>query len=189
MQPQMSHEEHATAKAAARFGYGPLAHVTSQQDRLPAFGGEFQPGTYKQVADRKIANPAPLGLCAFALTTFVLGLINMGTRGVTVPNIVVGPAFGYGGLIQLLAGMWYVSHDLHGGSQRVYSSTKSANVNEILSVGKWPLATLSVPPHSHLTAVSGSHSPSFSHPEALQSNRLSRAVPVPQPSATRLGSS
>ncbi|KAL8829879.1 MAG: hypothetical protein Q9191_001748 [Dirinaria sp. TL-2023a] len=102
----MTHEEHETAKAAARFGYGPLAHVSSQQDRLPAFGGEFQPGLYRQVKDRKIANPAPMGLCGFALTTFVLGLINMGTAGVTTPNIVVGAAFGYGGLVQLLAGMW-----------------------------------------------------------------------------------
>ena len=105
---QMTHEEHQTAKAAARFGYGPLAHVTSGEQRLPAFGGEFQPGLYKQVKDRGIANPAPLGLCAFALTTFVLGLINMGTRGLTAPNLVVGIAFGYGGLVQLLAGMWYV---------------------------------------------------------------------------------
>lgn len=105
---EMTHEEHQTAKAAARFGYGPLAHVNtaSGEQRLPAFGGEFQPGLYRQVKDRGIANPAPLGLCAFALTTFVLGLINMGTRGLSAPNLVVGLAFGYGGLVQLLAGMW-----------------------------------------------------------------------------------
>ena len=104
---QMTHEEHQTARAAARFGYGPLAHIsTDDTDRLPAFGGEFQPGSYRAVKDRKFANPAPLGLSAFALTTFVLGLINMGTRGVAAPNIVVGIAFGYGGLVQLLAGMW-----------------------------------------------------------------------------------
>ena len=108
MQREMTHEEHQAAKAAARFGYGPLAHqnTASGGERLPAFGGEFQPGLYKQVKDRGIANPAPLGLCAFALTTFVLGLINMGTRGLSAPNLVVGIAFGYGGLVQLLAGMW-----------------------------------------------------------------------------------
>jgi len=103
---QMTQEEHQTAQAAARFGYGPLAHVNNSPDRLPAFGGEFQPGTYRPVADRKFANPAPLGLSAFALTTFILSLINMNTRGVSEPNIVVGAAFGYGGLVQLLAGMW-----------------------------------------------------------------------------------
>lgn len=103
---QMTHEEHQTAVAASKFGYGPLAHVSSGPPRLPAFGGEFQPGLYKGVSDRKFANPAPLGLSAFALTTFVLSLINMSTRGVAEPNLVVGIAFGYGGLVQLLAGMW-----------------------------------------------------------------------------------
>ncbi|MCJ1301547.1 hypothetical protein MMC08_004348 [Hypocenomyce scalaris] len=103
---QMTHEERQTAERAARFGYGPLAHVNTEEGRLPAFGGEFQPGSYRPVKNRKIANPAPLGLSAFALTTFVLSLINLGTRGVSVPNIVVGIAFGYGGLVQLLAGMW-----------------------------------------------------------------------------------
>lgn len=55
---------------------------------------------------RKFANPAPLGLSAFALTTFVLSLINLGTRNIAHPNLVVAIAFGYGGLVQLLAGMW-----------------------------------------------------------------------------------
>lgn len=103
----MSHEEKRTAASAAKFGYGPLAHMhTSDMASLPAFGGEFQPGLYKGVENRKFANPAPLGLCAFALTTFVLSLINLGTQDLTAPNIVVALAFGYGGLVQLLAGMW-----------------------------------------------------------------------------------
>jgi len=51
------------------------------------------------------ANPAPLGLAAFALTTFVLSASNAGwfAGGAT---IVIGLAFFYGGLGQLLAGMW-----------------------------------------------------------------------------------
>jgi uncharacterized protein len=103
----MSVEERHKATQAARFGYGPLAHFnTGGEGFLPAFGGEFQPGLYKGVEGRKFANPAPLGLSAFALTTFVLSLINVGTRNVSAPNIVVALAFGYGGLVQLLAGMW-----------------------------------------------------------------------------------
>ncbi|EXJ81316.1 hypothetical protein A1O3_07606 [Capronia epimyces CBS 606.96] len=104
----MSHEEKSRAQQAARFGYGPLAHVRTANGEatLPAFGGEFQPGLYRPVEGRKFANPAPLGLAAFALTTFVLSLINLGTRGVAVPNIIISLAFGYGGLVQLLAGMW-----------------------------------------------------------------------------------
>jgi len=89
------------------YGGNPLAHMnTGESARLPAFGGEFQPGLYKPTTHRKFANPAPLGLSAFALTTFVLSLFNIGVRDVTTPNIVVALAFGYGGLIQLLAGMW-----------------------------------------------------------------------------------
>lgn len=83
------------------------AHAYSgNDDRLPAFGGELQPGLYKTLEHRKFANPAPLGLCAFALTTFVLSLVNLGARGVTVNSIVVPLAFGYGGFVQFFAGMW-----------------------------------------------------------------------------------
>jgi hypothetical protein len=89
------------------YGGNPLLHAhTGESARLPAFGGEFQPGLY--TAHRKFANPAPLGLCAFALTTFVLSLINIKVRGVAAPNFIVCLAFGYGGFVQLLAGMWCV---------------------------------------------------------------------------------
>lgn len=89
------------------YGGNPLAHIaTNNPDmRLAAFGGEFQPGLYR-APKKGFANPAPLGLSAFALTTFVLSLINVGTRNIAEPNIVVALAFGYGGLVQLLAGMW-----------------------------------------------------------------------------------
>jgi hypothetical protein len=75
---------------------------------MPAFGGEFQPGLYR-TPKSSFGNPAPLGLSAFALTTFVLSLINMRARNVNEPNLVVAAAYGYGGLVQLLAGMWYVA--------------------------------------------------------------------------------
>jgi succinate-acetate transporter protein len=54
------------------------------------------------------ANPAPLGLSAFALTTFVLSCINAGiiVPGAAGGNIIIGAALFYGGLVQLLAGMW-----------------------------------------------------------------------------------
>lgn len=97
--------------AQRRYDYGgnPLAKSnTGESARFPAFGGEFQPGLYKPTTGRKFGNPAPLGLSAFALTTFVLSLINVGTRDLMAPNIVVALAYGYGGLVQLLAGMWYV---------------------------------------------------------------------------------
>lgn len=69
-------------------------------------GYMIHPGQIKPFEHRKFANPAPLGLSAFALTTFVLSAINMKARGVTAPNVAVTLAFGYGGLVQLCAGMW-----------------------------------------------------------------------------------
>jgi len=57
-----------------------------------------------QPAAAATANPAPLGLCAFALTTFVLSAANAGLF--TGATIVIGLALFYGGLAQLLAGMW-----------------------------------------------------------------------------------
>ncbi|QDS68925.1 hypothetical protein FKW77_008332 [Venturia effusa] len=99
----------AAAKARRPYDYGgnPLAHIATNDSTLgmPAFGGAFQPGLYA-TPKKGIANPAPLGLSAFALTTFILSLINMNSRGVNEPNIVVASAFAYGGLVQLLAGMW-----------------------------------------------------------------------------------
>ena len=102
------------ANGAYHRGYdprNPMANIhAGDEPRLPAFGGEFQPGLWRPVEQRKFANPAPLGLSAFALTTFVLSCINMNARGMigTAPNAAVPLAFGYGGLVQLLAGMWYV---------------------------------------------------------------------------------
>ncbi|WWC91319.1 uncharacterized protein L201_006262 [Kwoniella dendrophila CBS 6074] len=57
------------------------------------------------VFHRKFANPAPLGLLSFATTTLVLSFYNSSTRGVTVPNVVLGMTLGYGGLVQLIAGI------------------------------------------------------------------------------------
>lgn len=81
--------------------------VSHQPQLLHAHGGEFQPGTHAPIAaQKKLANPAPLGLGAFALTTFVLSCINLKVLDITAPNLVVALALGYGGLVQLLAGMW-----------------------------------------------------------------------------------
>ena len=49
------------------------------------------------------ADPAPLGLAGFALTTFLLS----GHNASWIPDLIwVGPAIFYGGLAQFAAGMW-----------------------------------------------------------------------------------
>ncbi len=52
------------------------------------------------------ANPAPLGLGGFGLTTLVLSMINSNLVSITAQPVVLGMAFAFGGLAQLLAGMW-----------------------------------------------------------------------------------
>ncbi|HTW11773.1 MAG TPA: acetate uptake transporter [Solirubrobacteraceae bacterium] len=52
------------------------------------------------------SNPAPLGLAGFGLTTLVLSFINANIVGAGAQPVVLGMAFAYGGLAQLLAGMW-----------------------------------------------------------------------------------
>jgi len=51
-----------------------------------------------------VADPGPLGLGAFALTTFVLSLANANVW--PAAGAAVALALAYGGTVQLLAGMW-----------------------------------------------------------------------------------
>jgi uncharacterized protein len=54
----------------------------------------------------KPADPGPLGLGAFAMTTFVLSMFNSNlVSGKGLP-VVFGLALAYGGIVQLLAGLW-----------------------------------------------------------------------------------
>ena len=53
-----------------------------------------------------IADPAPLGLAAFALTTFLLSAKNAGWMTHATGSSWLGFAFAYGGLAQFAAAMW-----------------------------------------------------------------------------------
>ena len=54
----------------------------------------------------KIADPAPLGLAGFGITTCILSLINAGITNAAAIGVVLGLALAYGGVTQLFAGMW-----------------------------------------------------------------------------------
>src|SRR6478609_988714 len=69
-----------------------MAHEETTTPR-PSFGSQ-------------IADPGPLGLAGFAGTTFFLSAVNTNMLGSSVQTIVLGLALFYGGLAQLLAGMW-----------------------------------------------------------------------------------
>jgi uncharacterized protein len=76
--------------------------ATTQHPSSP--GSHEAPLPAESTSGAGLADPAPLGLAAFALTTFVLSFVNTGLF--KVEPVVFGLALGYGGLAQLLAGMW-----------------------------------------------------------------------------------
>jgi len=78
-------------------------HTNGQDQQQPLWNPSQ---AYATRQPSRIGNPGALGLFSFASTTFILSMVNVSTRGVTVPNIVVGMAIFTGGLVQLLAGMW-----------------------------------------------------------------------------------
>ena len=71
--------------------------ITSATDR---------PAVAEAAAVSPVADPAPLGLAAFALTTFLLSAANAGWMTKATGDAWVGYALAYGGVVQLLAAMW-----------------------------------------------------------------------------------
>jgi succinate-acetate transporter protein len=75
--------------------------VSVNDDRITTAGDRTAAAAVSSIAD-----PAPLGLAAFALTTFLLSAANAGWMTKASGSAWLGYAFAYGGFIQLLAGMW-----------------------------------------------------------------------------------
>jgi succinate-acetate transporter protein len=65
-----------------------------------------QPAPTTAIPPSGIADPGPLGLAAFALTTFLLSAKNAGWMTHATGSSWLGFAFAYGGFAQLLAAMW-----------------------------------------------------------------------------------
>jgi succinate-acetate transporter protein len=72
----------------------------------PTAGGREAAAEARAGASWTVADPGPLGLAAFALTTFVLSMFNADLVGKGGEPVVLGLALAYGGIAQLLAGMW-----------------------------------------------------------------------------------
>ena len=66
---------------------------------------EFSAHALPPVFGAAFADPGPLGLGAFAMTTFFLSSVNVGWVPKTAEGVVLGLALFYGGIAQLLAGM------------------------------------------------------------------------------------
>lgn len=61
---------------------------------------------YQINENASIADPGPLGLACFALTTFCLSIVNAGIVDPAVEGMVLMLALAYGGTVQIFAGMW-----------------------------------------------------------------------------------
>src|SRR5690349_23913522 len=83
------------------------------------------------------ADPAPLGLAAFALTTFLLS----GHNASFIPDAIwIGPALFYGGAVQLLAGMWEFRN------RNVFGATAFSTYGGFwLGLGLWALLVAPAP--------------------------------------------
>jgi uncharacterized protein len=72
----------------------------------PTAGGREAAAEAQAGAGWSVADPGPLGLAAFALTTFVLSMFNADLVSKAGEPVVLGLALAYGGIAQVLAGMW-----------------------------------------------------------------------------------
>jgi len=95
-----------------------------------------------------IADPAPLGLAAFALTTFLLSAANAGWMNSATGNAWLGYAFAYGGLCQLLAGMWEFRN------RNVFGATAFSTYGGFwIGLGLWVLLVATKGPKLPLSAA------------------------------------
>jgi succinate-acetate transporter protein len=100
-----------------------------------------------RISPAAIADPAPLGLGAFALTTFLLSVHNAGWDTAATGSAWLGYAFAYGGLAQLLAGMWEFRN------KNVFGATAFSTYGGFwIGLGLWALL---VAPHA--TASQAGH--------------------------------
>lgn len=103
--------------------------------------------TAPTVATVPVADPAPLGLAAFALTTFLLSAANANLMNAATGNAWLGYALAYGGGIQLLAGMWEFRN------RNVFGATAFSTYGGFwIGLGLWALL---VAPHA--TVLQATH--------------------------------
>ena len=93
----------------------------------------------------KLANPAPLGLSGFALTTWLLSMINAGWFDATSMPLVFAMAFAFGGTAQFCAGLLELPRANTFGFTAFCTSPSSAARRKPLSSGGTCLSGASLP--------------------------------------------
>jgi uncharacterized protein len=82
------------------------AATIQRQDRVQGQDRDRTRGEVARGGTWAPADPGPLGLAGFAMTTFVLSMFNSNLVDDKGLPVVLGLALVYGGIVQLLAGMW-----------------------------------------------------------------------------------
>ncbi len=80
--------------------------TTQTQGQVPAPPAAEGQAPSAASAAGLVADPAPLGLAAFGMTTLMLSAVNAGWIGAAATSAVLAMAVAFGGSAQLLAGMW-----------------------------------------------------------------------------------
>jgi succinate-acetate transporter protein len=95
-----------------------------------------------------VADPAPLGLAGFALTTFLLSAANAHWMTKATGDAWLGYAFAYGGLAQLLAGMWEFRN------RNVFGATAFSTYGAFwIGLGLWVLLVARAAPPAGMSAA------------------------------------
>lgn len=90
-------------ESSSAAGTAPAGSGRRAENPVPAQDALVSP---QASSNPPFADPAALGLGAFALTTFVLSVINAGLIPKSVEPVVLGLALFYGGMAQFAAGLW-----------------------------------------------------------------------------------
>lgn len=106
-----------------------------REDLNRAFGGTFQVERYAPPPKHEFANPSPLGLAAFGITTLVLGLYYAGAKSISVPAVITGMAAFFASSGLFLAGVW----------EMVLGNTFASTTFCSFGAFWWAFMTLSVP--------------------------------------------
>ncbi|KAM0203192.1 hypothetical protein ACHAQI_010598 [Fusarium lateritium] len=106
MTPTRSIEDHSDGDKEASLWAEPMAKTPCCATKARQDAAREADMLYRQ----KFGDAGPLGLSGFAFATFLTALVNLNVHGVTIPNIVVGPALVYGGLAQILSAMWDIAN-------------------------------------------------------------------------------
>ncbi|KAG7193111.1 uncharacterized protein KQ657_001228 [Scheffersomyces spartinae] len=77
-----------------------------RHELMTAFAGNFNPERYAPYPVHQFGNASALSLSGFGISAFCLGLYYAGAMGIKTSAVAVSLCVMYGGLVQLLGGVW-----------------------------------------------------------------------------------